>query len=102
MGDMTSARGPQHKSRSRRNEIRRRLPEPRRRVIEVLSRDATWVSLGILAVFVLGTLAIMTLRPQVVPLRPGQYAAHDIASRLDFTYHDEDLLDRRREAARHA
>ena len=84
------------KSRSRRAEIRKNRP------------DAEWVdwkkwkergvpaSLGIAAAFLLVAAAILMLRQNVVPYRPGQWLHHDIVSRVKFTYTDPARLDEKR------
>src|SRR5207248_5069457 len=36
--------------------------------------------------------AILMLREEMVPYRPGQWAHHDIISRVDFTYMDQQRL----------
>src|SRR5207248_2129279 len=50
------------------------------------------VSLQIAAVFFVGATAILMMHDQVVPYRPGQYAHHDIISRVDFVYMDKQRL----------
>jgi putative nucleotidyltransferase with HDIG domain len=50
------------------------------------------VSLQIAAVFWVAATGILMLRQDVVPYRPGQYAHHDIISRVDFTFMDKQQL----------
>ena len=59
---------------------------------------ATWIAFGF---FVLAS-GILMLRENVVPYRPGQWAPHDIVSRVDFTFREQKLLDKAREQAREA
>ena len=49
-------------------------------------------SLGIAAVFCAIAIAIVMLRDDVVPYRPGQYVPHDIISRVNFIFHDKELF----------
>jgi putative nucleotidyltransferase with HDIG domain len=57
-------------------------------------------ALVVAAVFFLVVSAILMLREEVLPYRPGQYVAQDIVSRVDFSYHDRELLTRARQQAR--
>ena len=59
---------------------------------------ATWIAFG----FFLVATGILMLRENVVPYRPGQWAPHDIVSRVDFTFREQKLLDKAREQAREA
>jgi len=58
------------------------------------------VSVAIAAAFALIAIAILSLREDVVPHRPGQFAAHDIVSRVNFTFHDNRKLADAQRAAR--
>ncbi len=58
------------------------------------------VSLAIAVAFALIAVAILSLREEVVPYRPGQFAAHDLVSRIDFTFHDTRKLADAQRAAR--
>src|SRR5260221_8493778 len=57
-------------------------------------------SLGIAAGFFALAIAIVMLREDVVPYRPGQYVPQDILSRVDFDYRDKGQLDREKRDAR--
>jgi putative nucleotidyltransferase with HDIG domain len=59
-------------------------------------------SLGIAAVFCLGLIALFMAREQVVPYRPGQYIAHDITARVDFSFFDADAYSHQVDLARKA
>ncbi|HEX4123676.1 MAG TPA: HDIG domain-containing protein [Tepidisphaeraceae bacterium] len=57
-------------------------------------------SLGIAAVFFIASSAILMLRQEMVPYRPGQAVPYDIVSRVTFNYPDKNLYEqRKREAA---
>jgi hypothetical protein len=77
------------KSRSRRAEIRKNRPDAAWLDWEQLRNSGALASLGIAAVFFLATSAVMMLREQVVPYRPGQWIPHDIVSRVDFSYRNK-------------
>jgi hypothetical protein len=76
----------------RREQIRKERPDTVTRRIEKLRDDGVLVSLQIAAAFFVVASAILMLRQDVVPYRPGQYTAHDIVSRVDFTYMDQEKL----------
>ena len=60
-------------------------------------------SLAIAGVFWIAITALLLLRNQVVPYRPGEYVPHDIVARVDIRFKDDALLDnvikQRRESA---
>jgi putative nucleotidyltransferase with HDIG domain len=86
------------KSRSRRAEIRKNRPDAAWLDWESLRSSGALASLAIAATFFVVASAILMLREQVVPYRPGQWIPHDIVSRVDFTYRDKDrLADMRRQ-----
>src|SRR4051794_25563822 len=86
------------KSRSRRAEIRKNRPDAAWLDIEALRSSGVLTSLGIAAFFFVAATAILSLREQVVPYRPGQWIPHDIVSRVDFSYRNKDrLADMRRD-----
>src|SRR5688572_20554588 len=88
------------KSVSRREAIRKDRPDTPARRWEQLRASGVIVSLQIAAVFwVLGS-GILMFRQDVVPYRPGQYAHHDIISRVDFTFMDKDQLAQAQRLAR--
>ncbi|HMO27044.1 MAG TPA: hypothetical protein PKB10_12325, partial [Tepidisphaeraceae bacterium] len=90
-----------HRSSPRRDEIRRARREstPPKRFVR--DRDAI-TSLAIAGAFLLVVSAIMMLRPEVVPYRPGQFVPHDIVSRVNFVYNNPDLYAAAQQAARDA
>ena len=86
------------KSRTRRAEIRKNRPDAAWVDWEALRSSGVLTSVCIAAGFFLVASAVLMLREQVVPYRPGQWIPHDIVSRVDFTYRDKDrLADLRRE-----
>jgi putative nucleotidyltransferase with HDIG domain len=90
------------KSRSRRAEIRKNRPDAVWLDWDRLRGSGALASAGIAAAFFLFAWAILTLREQVIPYRPGQWIPHDIVSRVDFSYQDKDLLAQMRRQRREA
>jgi hypothetical protein len=88
------------KAPARRAEIRKNRPDTVHRRWELMKATGVPLSLGIAAAFALIATAILSLREEVVPYRPGQFAAHDIVSRVDFTFHDTRRLADAQRAAR--
>src|SRR5215211_1962676 len=88
------------KAPARRAEIRKNRPDTAQRRWELMKASGVPVSLGIAAAFAIIASAILSLRAEVVPHRPGQFAAHDIVSRVDFTFHDGRKLADAQRAAR--
>ncbi|MEA2736075.1 MAG: cyclic-di-AMP phosphodiesterase PgpH [Humisphaera sp.] len=80
------------KSVSRREQIRKDRPDTTARKWEHLRSNGVIVSLQIAAVFWVAATGILMLRQDVVPYRPGQWAHHDIISRVDFTFMDKQQL----------
>lgn len=89
---------PFHRPNPRRDEIRRTRPEPKLSARLRASHAGGSLSIGI--IFMVLASAILMLRENVVSYRPGQYVAQDIVSRVDFTYHDNDLLQKARQQAK--
>ncbi len=87
---------------SRRAEIRKNRPDTVHRRLELMKAGGVPASLAIAAGFAIIAIAILTLREEVVPHRPGQFTAHDIVSRVDFTFHDTRKLADAQRAARAA
>ncbi|HEV2294633.1 MAG TPA: HDIG domain-containing protein [Tepidisphaeraceae bacterium] len=87
---------------SRRAEIRRNRPDTVHRRWELMKASGVPASLAIAAAFALIAMAILSLREEVVPHRPGQFTAHDIVSRVNFTFHDTRKLAEAQRAARAA
>jgi putative nucleotidyltransferase with HDIG domain len=81
-----------HKSVSRREQIRKDRPDTRARRWERMRTSGVLVSLQIAGFFWVLATAILMLREDVVPYRPGQFAHHDIISRVDFTFMDKQRL----------
>ena len=77
------------KSTARRQEIRKNRPDAQPRDWQQLRERGIPQSITIAAVFFLVATAIMLLRQNVVPFRPGQPVTHDIVSRVKFSYYDE-------------
>ncbi|MDQ3441928.1 MAG: HDIG domain-containing protein, partial [Planctomycetota bacterium] len=88
------------KAPARRAEIRKNRPDTVHRRWELMKASGVPASLAIAAAFALIAIAILSLREEVVPYRPGQFAAHDIVSRADFTFHDTRRLADAQRAAR--
>ena len=88
------------KSVSRREAIRKDRPDTTARKWEQLRASGVIVSLQIAAVFWVAATGILMLRQDVVPYRPGQYAHHDIISRVDFTFMDKEQLAQAQRLAR--
>lgn len=65
-----------------------------------LRNDGSLISLAVAGVFCLACMAILVMREDVVPYRPGQWTRHDIVSRVDFSYRDEKQLAAARQQAR--
>lgn len=91
---------PFHRTNPRRDEIRRCRPDASKRLLARLRANTNRTGILIALVFLAIVSAILMLREDVLPYRPGQYVAQDIVSRVDFTYHDPELLHHYREQAR--
>jgi putative nucleotidyltransferase with HDIG domain len=87
------------KNRSRRSEIRRNRPDAAWADWQSLREQGVPASLAIAGVFFVVATAILMLRQDVVPYRPGQWINHDIVSRVDFRYTDPERLEARRRDA---
>lgn len=88
------------KSSTRRAAIKAGRPDSLRQWWDLRRADGTLASLWIALCFAAGAMAIMSLRSQVIPFRPGQYVSHDVVARADFVYLDHDKLADARERAR--
>jgi putative nucleotidyltransferase with HDIG domain len=88
------------KAPARRAEIRKNRPDTVTRRWELMKASGAPVSVAIAAAFAIIAIAILSLREDVVPHRPGQFAAHDIVSRVNFTFHDTRKLADAQRAAR--
>jgi putative nucleotidyltransferase with HDIG domain len=88
---------------ARRAEIRKNRPDSRSGLVQNVQKmqaEGSLIAVWVACVFAAAAMLILTLRENVVPYRPGQYAPHDIVSRVDFVYHDEGQLAKARRAAR--
>ncbi len=86
----------------RRAEIRKNRPDLDDTFFGRLLRPEHQISLLIACAFVACATAILMLRPNVMSLRVGQYVAHDVVARVDFSYLDTDELNKARKEARNA
>jgi len=85
---------------TRRAHIRAGRPDTFRQWWELRRADGSVGSFWIAVVFVALVMVVMSLRAQVIPLKPGQFAPHDIVARTAFVYHDIDQLTEARNKAR--
>ena len=88
------------KAPARRAEIRKNRPDTPARRWELMKASGLPVSIAIAALFFIGASAILMFREEAVPYRPGQFATHDIVSRVNFAFQDKDLLASRQRKAR--
>src|SRR5688572_20214565 len=89
---------------ARRVEIRKNRPDATdpRAFVQRMHAEGGLVAFWIAVAFFATATGVLMLRENVVPYRPGQWAAHDIVSRVDFTFREEKLLNKSREQAREA
>jgi putative nucleotidyltransferase with HDIG domain len=80
------------KSGARRLGVRKNRPDTAVKMLREFSSDGGVVSLWVAAFFCLTVVTIVCLREHVVRYRPGQYAQHDIVSRVDFSWLDPEKL----------
>jgi putative nucleotidyltransferase with HDIG domain len=90
------------KSRSRRAEIRKNRPDASRMDIAALRDSGAGASLLIALAFGVIASGVMLFRESVIPHRPGQWIPHDIVSRVDFYFRDQELLEQKRRERRAA
>src|SRR5688572_3569774 len=88
------------KAPARRAEIRKNRPDTPARRWELWKAAGLPVSLSIGAFFFVAATAILMFREEAVPYRPGQFATHDIVSRVNFAFKDKDQLAAVQRAAR--
>jgi putative nucleotidyltransferase with HDIG domain len=88
------------KSRSRRAEIRKNRPDTYSQSLTRLQQSGVLPSIGVAAAFCLIVIAILMLREEVVPWRPGQPVPYDIVARVDFTFRDKNRLQDQQRLAR--
>lgn len=87
---------------ARRTEVRKNRPDLGGGFFNDLKAKGVMGSLGIAALFAVVAAAIIFLREDAVPYKPGQYVPQDIVSRVDFSYQDLDRLTEVRKQAREA
>jgi len=80
------------KNLSRREHIRKDRPDTFARRWDRMRASGVIVSLQIALLFWVLATAILMLREDVVPYRPGQWVHHDIMSRVTFVYMDKQKL----------
>ena len=85
---------------SRRESIRKDRPDTMVRRWGQLRASGVLTSLAIALVLAAVASAMMMLREEVVPYRPGHYVAHDIVSRVEFTVPDKEKLSAAQRRAR--
>jgi putative nucleotidyltransferase with HDIG domain len=89
----------QQKSSARRLAIRENRPDTSAIWIKELKCNGTFPSIAIAAVFwILGS-AILMMRQDVLPYRPGQSVRYDIMARVNFDYQDSGVQAKARDAA---
>ena len=88
------------KSTTRRAAIREKCPDSPAASWNKFKGSGAPVSILIAAGFFLGAVAILMLREQVLPYRPGQTVSYDIISRADFTFQEKGLLAQKQIEAR--
>jgi len=80
---------------ARRMEIRKNRPDVGgARWLREARADGSLTTFWIAVGFFIATAAVMSLRENVIGYRPGQYASHDIFSRVKFSYRDKDELEK--------
>lgn len=85
---------------ARRKEIRRQRAEAAKPWWQSLTSADALVCLGLVLIFWVTASVIVLLRENVVPLRPGQRAPHDVVGRVSFFYADPEVLADMQRAAR--
>src|SRR6478609_4593281 len=90
------------KSRSRRAEIRKNRPEASWFDLAAIRDSGAGASFLIALAFGVIASGVMMFREGVIPHRPGQWIPHDIVSRVDFTFRDQERLEQLRRDRRAA
>jgi putative nucleotidyltransferase with HDIG domain len=85
---------------ARRTEVRKNRPDRAGNLWSDLQAKGITHSLAIAALFCLVASAIVLLREDAVPYRPGQYVPQDVLSRVDFSFTDVDRLTQARKERR--
>lgn len=77
---------------ARRNEVRKNRPDLGGSLYSELKARGVVGSIWVAAAFCLAASAIVMLREDAVPYKPGQYVPQDVISRIDFNFSDPELL----------
>lgn len=85
---------------ARRNEVRKNRPDLGGSLYSELKARGVVGSIWVAAAFCLAASAIVMLREDAVPYKPGQYVSKDIQSSIDFNFTDPDRLAQAREEKR--
>jgi putative nucleotidyltransferase with HDIG domain len=85
---------------ARRTEVRKNRPDLGGSFYSELKARGVIGSLGIAGVFCVLATAIVLLRDDAVPYKPGQFVPQDIVSRVDFTSTDQSRLTKTRQERR--
>ncbi len=91
---------PPQKSSARRALIRESRPDTTAAWWDRQRCNGVFPSIAIAAAFWLLASAILMLREDVLPYRPGQAVRSDVLSRVDFDYADDGVREKRRQQAR--
>ncbi len=91
---------PPQKSGARRALIRESRPDTSAAWWDRQRCNGVFPSVGLAALFWIAATAILMLREDVVPYRPGQSVQWDVFARVDFAYADEAVLELARQQAR--
>src|SRR3954451_13588342 len=79
---------------ARRTEVRKNRPDLGGNLYTELKARGVIGSIGIAVAFWLIASAIMMLREDAMPYKPGQYVPQDIISRVDFAFSDPERLEK--------
>ena len=86
---------------ARRMEIRKNRPDAGgARWLREARADGSLLTFWVAVGFFFATAAVMSMRENVIGYRPGQYASHDIVSRVKFSYHDKEELEKNKRLER--
>ena len=77
---------------ARRNEVRKNRPDLGGSLYSELKARGVVGSVWVAAAFCIVASAIVMLREDSVPYKPGQYVPQDVISRIDFEFVDPELL----------
>src|SRR5689334_2014398 len=85
---------------ARRNEVRKNRPDLGGSLYSELKARGVVGSIWVAAAFCIAASAIVMLREDAVPYKPGQYVSKDIQSSIDFNFTDPDKLAQARQEKR--